>query len=134
MASDWSWCNCGVSPLAGVLVDACGWIAVVDSRINIDLQLESKIGPVELKITASVLEELNRINEMDNKSLLLDLLISRAEIVSGEGKHTDDELVDIAKNTGWPVLTVDRKLKARLHDANASVVEVTSSNSLRLLE
>ena len=121
-------------PLAGVLVDACGWIAVVDSRINIDLQLESMIGPVELKITASVLEELKRIDAMESKTLLLDLLISRAEIVSGNGKHTDDELIDIAKNTGWPVLTVDRGLKARLHDANASVIEVTGSNTLRLLE
>jgi len=121
-------------PLAGVLVDACGWIAVVDSRINIDLQLESMIGPVELKITASVLEELKRIDAMESKTLLLDLLISRAEIVSGNGKHTDDELIDLAKNTGWPVLTVDRRLKARLHDANASVIEVTGSNTLRLLE
>ncbi|MBN17643.1 MAG: hypothetical protein CMB37_05755 [Euryarchaeota archaeon] len=121
-------------PLAGVLVDACGWIAVVDSRINIDLQLESMIGPVELKITASVLEELKRIDAMESKTLLLDLLISRAEIVSGNGKHTDDELIDLAKNTGWPVLTVDRGLKARLHDANASVIEVTGSNTLRLLE
>ena len=121
-------------PLAGVLVDACGWIAVVDSRINIDLQLESMIGPVELKITASVLEELKRIDAMESKTLLLDLLISRAEIVSGNGNHTDDELIDLAKNTGWPVLTVDRGLKARLHDANASVIEVTGSNTLRLLE
>ena len=121
-------------PLAGVLVDACGWIAVVDSRINIDLQLESMIGPVELKITASVLEELKRIDAMESKTLLLDLLISRAEIVSGNGNHTDDELIDIAKNTGWPVLTVDRGLKTRLHDANASVIEVTGSNTLRLLE
>ncbi|MEC9090233.1 MAG: hypothetical protein VYC11_02570 [Candidatus Thermoplasmatota archaeon] len=120
--------------MAGVLVDACGWIAVVDSRINIDLQLESMIGPVELKITASVLEELKRIDAMESKTLLLDLLISRAEIVSGNGNHTDDELIDLAKNTGWPVLTVDRGLKARLHDANASVIEVTGSNTLRLLE
>ena len=41
--------------VAGVLVDACGWVAVVDARINIDLELESQIGPVEIKVTDLVL-------------------------------------------------------------------------------
>ncbi len=123
--------------LTGVLVDACGWVAVVDARINIDLELESQIGPVDLKVTNSVLEELNRLGGtgVGRRSLfLLGLLLERAEVVEGEGEHTDDELLNLATTNGWPVLTVDRALNARLHEANASVIEVHGSKTLRLIE
>ncbi|MCS5535438.1 MAG: hypothetical protein NZ802_06250, partial [Candidatus Poseidoniales archaeon] len=60
--------------MAGVLVDACGWVAVVDARINIDLDLEPQIGPVELKVTEAVLDELNHLAERESRALLLDLL------------------------------------------------------------
>ena len=120
--------------VAGVLVDACGWVAVVDARINIDLELETQIGPVDLKVTELVLEELNRLAEHESQSLLLDLLQERAEVVAGEGEHTDDELLNLATTNGWPVLTVDKALKARLHEANASVIEVHGYKTLRLIE
>ncbi len=120
--------------LAGVLVDACGWVAVVDARINIDLALESQVGPVELKITEAVLSELERLAEREGRGLLLDLLQERSEVVSGEGAHTDDELLHLATTEGWPVLTVDKTLKSRLHASNASVIEVHGSKALRLIE
>ena len=120
--------------VAGVLVDACGWVAVVDARINIDLELETQIGPVDLKVTDLVLEELNRLAEHESQSLLLDLLQDRAEVVAGEGEHTDDELLNLATTNGWPVLTVDKALKARLHEANASGIEVHGYKTLRLIE
>ena len=120
--------------VSGVLLDACGWVAVVDARINIDLELETQIGPVELKVTDLVLEELNRLAEHESQSLLLDLLQDRAEVVAGEGEHTDDELLNLATTNGWPVLTVDKALKARLHEANASVIEVHGYKTLRLIE
>lgn len=41
--------------MTGVIIDTCGWVAIVDARINIDLALEEKIGPVELKVTEAVL-------------------------------------------------------------------------------
>jgi len=117
-----------------VLVDACGWVAVVDARINIDLALETQVGPVELKITDAVLSELARLAERESRTLLLDLLQERTEIVSGEGEHTDDELLNLAITQNWPVLTVDKILKARLHEANASIIEVHGSKALRLIE
>ena len=121
-------------PVTGVLVDACGWVAVVDARINIDLELESQIGPVELKVTEAVLDELNHLAEREAQPLLLELLHDRGEIVTGEGEHTDDELLNLATTNSWPVLTVDKALKARLHEANASVIEVHGSKTLRLIE
>ena len=120
--------------VTGVLVDACGWVAVVDARINIDLELESQIGPVQLKVTEAVLDELNHLAEREAQPLLLELLHDRGEIVTGEGEHTDDELLNLATTNGWPVLTVDKALKARLHEANASVIEVHGSKTLRLIE
>ena len=117
-----------------MLVDACGWVAVVDAQINIDLALETQVGPVELKITDAVLRELARLAERESRALLLDLLQGRAEIVSGEGDHTDDELLNLSITQNWPVLTVDKMLKARLHEANASVIEVHGSKALRLIE
>ena len=120
--------------VTGVLVDACGWVAVVDARINIDLELESQIGPVELKVTEAVLDELNHLAEREAQPLLLELLHDRGEIVTGEGEHTDDELLNLATTNSWPVLTVDKALKTRLHEANASVIEVHGSKTLRLIE
>ena len=120
--------------LAGILVDACGWVAVVDARINIDLALESQVGPVELKVTEAVIGELERLSERESRPMLLDLLSERAEIVSGQGGHTDDELFHLSTTQGWPVLTVDKTLKIRLHNANASVIEVHDTNALRLIE
>ena len=45
-------------PVTGILVDTCGWVAVVEARINVDLALEQQLGPVEIKITQSVINEL----------------------------------------------------------------------------
>ncbi|MEE2747127.1 MAG: hypothetical protein VX473_01485 [Candidatus Thermoplasmatota archaeon] len=120
--------------MTGILVDACGWVAIVDARINIDLALESQVGPVELKVTEAVMGELERLAKRESRTMLLDLLGERAEIVSGDGKHTDDELINLSTSQGWPVLTVDKALKARLHNANASVIEVHGKNALRLIQ
>ena len=109
-------------------------MAEVDAIINIDLELESQIGPVEIKVTEAVLEELNHLAEREAGPLLLELLHDRGEIVTGEGEHTDDELLNLATTNSWPVLTVDKALKARLHEANASVIEVHGSKTLRLIE
>ena len=44
-----------------IIVDACGWVAVIDSGINIDLELEKIFGSFELILLESVLEDLNEI-------------------------------------------------------------------------
>ena len=123
-----------MKPVIGVLIDTCGWVAVVDARINIDLALEQQLGPIEMKITQSVMNELERLAEQESQNLLLSILTERAELVSGEGEHTDDELLNLATKHHWPVLTVDKNLKNRLYNANASVIEVHGSKTLRFIE
>lgn len=121
-------------PVAGVLVDACGWIALVDARIHLDNALADQVGPVDLKVTPAVLEELDRVAARESRPLLLDLLRERAELVGGAEGHADDELIELASTHGWPVLTVDRALKGRLHAANLAVIEVVGGKTLRTID
>ena len=121
-------------PVTNVLIDTCGWVAVVEARINIDLALQSQLGIIEIKVTQSVMDELEHLATKDSRNLLLDLLNERGELVSGEGEHTDDELLNLAVSNQWPVLTVDKDLKNRLFNANASVIEVHGSKMLRFIE
>ena len=120
-------------PMVGVLVDACGWVSLVDAGLNLDISLNETIGEAELKVTDSVRRELDSLAG-SRGGLLLDLLYSRAELVKSEEGHTDTNLVEISIETGWPVLTVDRGLKRKLVERGCSFIEVTSGPSLRLVE
>ena len=119
--------------MVGVLVDACGWVSLVDAGLNLDISLNETIGEAELKVTDSVRKELDSLAG-SRGGLLLDLLYSRAEFVKSEEGHTDTNLVEISIETGWPVLTVDRGLKRKLLERGCSFIEVTSGPSLRLVE
>ena len=119
--------------MVGVLVDACGWVSLVDAGLNLDISLNEAIGEAELKITDSVRRELDSLAG-SRGGLLLDLLYSRAEFVKSDEGHTDTNLVEISIRTSWPVLTVDRGLKRKLVEKGCSFIEVTSGPSLRLVE
>ena len=119
-------------PMVGVLVDACGWVSLVDAGLNMDISLNETVGEAELKITESVRRELDSLSD-SRGGLLLDLLYSRAEVVKSDEGHTDTNLVEISIETGWPVLTVDRGLKRKLVERGCSFIEVTSGPSLRLV-
>ena len=119
--------------MVGVLVDACGWVSLVDAGLNLDISLNEAIGEAELKITDSVRRELDSLAG-SRGGLLLDLLYSRAEFVKSDEGHTDTNLIEISIRTGWPVLTVDRGLKRKLVEKGCSFIEVTSGPSLRLVE
>ncbi len=119
--------------MVGVLVDACGWVSLVDAGLNLDISLNETVGEAELKITDSVRKELESLSS-SRSGLLLDLLYSRAELVKSDEGHTDTSLLEISVKTGWPVLTVDRGLKRKLVERGCSFIEVTSGPSLRLVE
>ena len=119
--------------MVGVLVDACGWVSLVDAGLNLDISLNETIGGADLKVTDSVKRELDALAG-SRGGLLLDLLYSRAEFVKSEEGHTDTNLVELSIEMGWPVLTVDRGLKRKLVERGCSFIEVTSGPSLRLVE
>ena len=121
--------------LSGLIIDACGWAALVDARLNLDVAMAPIIGSPKLLVLDSVAGELESLSNK-RSGLLLDLLEQRSERMPDiEGmKHTDDMLVKVSVDSGWPVLTVDKRLKERLVSAGGSYIEVTSGYSLRLVD
>ena len=118
----------------GVLVDACGWAALIDADLNIDSVMTDILGEFEFKVIESVNDELQRV-PLKRRKLSLKLLEIKCEIVPDieNMSHTDDMLVNISLEKSWPVLTVDKELKERLIKSGGSYIEVTSSRNLRII-
>ena len=116
-----------------VLVDACGWVAMMDGGLNLDEAMKNVVGKADLIVLDSVQNELELLSQR-KKGLLLELLVNRSDRVPDiEGmSHPDEMLVQMSTANGWPVLTVDRQLKERLIVSGGSYIEVTSGRSLRL--
>ena len=121
--------------MVGVLVDACGWVALVEARLNLDSSMRDVVGSADLKLLECVDEELEFISA-NQKGLLMDLLRDRSEIVQDlEGlRHPDEMLIRLSSQKGWPVLTVDKDLKRLLIEKGGSYIEVASGRFLRLVE
>ncbi len=121
--------------MVGVLVDACGWVALVEARLNLDSSMEDVVGTAELKLLECVDKEIESVSTKQ-KGLLLELLRNRCEVLHDlEGmRHPDEMLISLSSQNGWPVLTVDTDLKRLLIEQGGSYIEVTSGRYLRLVE
>ena len=119
------------------MVDSCGWIALIDAEINIDTAFLEIFGKYEFVVIDSVWAELEKIQEKStSKKLLLVILKNKSTILNlleSGGKHTDDILLELSMKNHWPVLTVDRKLKKRLHENNCKVIQVVGSKKIELI-
>ena len=120
-----------------IIVDSCGWVAIIDANINFELELERMFGSFDLILLDSVDNELQNL-DLDRprrKSLLLDMLRNKSTSVSSNiSSHTDDYIFDLASKGSYSVLTIDKILKKRLYQSGISVIEVAKSNHLRLIE
>ena len=121
--------------MVGVLVDACGWVALMDADLNLDDAMSGVVGQADLKLLECVHLELSQLSQ-SRKGFLLSLLESRCEMISDlDGlAHPDEMLIALSGSRGWPVLTVDRVLKESLVSSGGSYIEVTSGRFLRLVE
>ena len=120
-----------------IIIDACGWVAVIDSGINIDIELEKIFGSFQLILLDSVLYELKEIEKerTKRKTLLISMLEKKSnKIDSEEFTHTDDQIFSISEQLGYAVLTVDKELKKRLYQSSIKVIEVNKNNHLKILE
>ena len=120
-----------------VLIDACGWVAVVEAGINIDIALAELIGPTEICVFPTVKKEIEMIAKHGGDSMLLPLLNAKATIIKADvesGSHPDDQLFDLSLKRKWRILTIDKYLKHRLADAGLSWIEVQGRKRLVLLE
>ena len=122
-----------------VLLDACGWAAVIDSGMNIDTEIGRVFGPAQLVLLDCVKEEIEQLNHQRprNKNLLLPLLEKKTEPIEALGadsSHPDDQLVSLANELRIPVLTVDVDLKRRLYELGIPILEVTQNQRLQLVD
>jgi rRNA-processing protein FCF1 len=122
-----------------IIVDACGWVAVIDAGINIDDALLKLLGPSQLLLLPDVENELEELNSKRSKkkSLLLQLLKAKTVMIDApenSGNHPDDQILLLAKNEGFSVLTVDTDLKRRLFDSGVRIIEVAKNKRLNLID
>ncbi|CAI8388293.1 MAG: Uncharacterised protein [Euryarchaeota archaeon UBA443] len=121
--------------MGDVLIDACGWVALIDGSFNIDLALSKIVGPPHFILIDLVLEELEEIeeNRPRGKNLMLDLLLQRSTLVEHKAMHTDDALLEIANEQNIPLLTVDANLKRRSLENGIGILEVVKGKNIRLI-
>ncbi len=121
--------------MGDVLIDACGWVALIDGSFNIDVALSNLVGPPHFILIDLVQEELEEIeaNRPRGKKLMLDLLQQRSTYVEHPTMHTDDALIEIADQRGIPILTVDANLKRRALGKGIAILEVVKGKNIRLV-
>ena len=122
-----------------IIIDACGWVAIIDAGINFEIELEHLFGNFELITLPEVTGELENLNlnRARKNSLLLELLAKKStqiDYFSNDLRHTDDIIYDLAVNRKLAVLTVDKDLKMRLLKSGIDVIEVVQNNHLNLIE
>ena len=121
--------------MGDVLIDACGWVALIDGEFNIDTALSQIVGPPHFILLDLVLEELEGIESERprGKKLMLDLLLQRSTQIEHPTMHTDDALLEIASSLNIPILTVDSQLKRQSFENGIGIIEVLQGKNIRLI-
>ena len=121
--------------MGDVLIDACGWVALIDGAFNIDASLSQLVGPPQFILVDLVLDELETIESSRprGKRLMLDPLLQRSTMIDSEPIHTDDMLLQIAIERDIPILTIDSDLKRRSLDAGVGILEIVKGKNIRFV-
>ena len=121
--------------MGDVLIDACGWVALVDASINIDIALSKVIGPPHFILLDMVLKELEELDagRPHSRNLILDLLRQRSTLIEHSAMHTDDALLEVAVQRNIPILTVDAEMKRRTLESGLGVLEIVKGKKVRLV-
>ena len=121
--------------MGDVLIDACGWVALIDGEFNIDTALSQIIGPPHFILLDLVLEEQEGIESERprGKKLMLDLLLQRSTQIEHPTMHTDNALLEVASSLNIPILTVDSQLKRQSFENGIGIIEVLQGKNIRLI-
>lgn len=121
--------------MGDVLIDACGWVALIEGSFNIDVALSNLVGPPQFILIDLVQRELEELDATRprGKKLMLDILMQRSISIEYPTMHTDDALLEIALERGIPLLTVDANLKRRALEKGIGILEVVKSKNIRLV-
>ena len=85
MEIDWSRNN-RVIFMHCVLVDTCGWVAVIEAGINIDHALLECVGTKQLAILPKIVSELESLND---RKLMIKMLLSKAIMLAVDMDQTN---------------------------------------------
>jgi len=121
--------------MGDVLIDACGWVALIDGSFNIDIALSKLVGPPQFILIDLIHDELQEL-EIDRprgKKLMLDLLLQRSSIIEHPEMHPDDALIEVALQLNIPILTVDANLKRRALEEGIGILEIVKGKNIRLV-
>ena len=121
--------------MGDVLIDACGWVALIDGSFNIDIALSKLIGPPQFILIDLILDELEELeaSRPRGKKLMLDLLLQRSSIIDHPDMHPDDALIEVALESKIPILSVDANLKRRALEQGIGILEIVKGKNIRLV-
>ena len=66
--------------MSSVLIDACGWVALVDARLNLDVAMASVAGSPRLLVLDSVAKELGQ-HQIDDKVMGIENTLTNAIVI-----------------------------------------------------
>ena len=91
-----------------LIIDACGWAAAVDAKVNLDHALLPLVGRPSWLVPVGVREELGALDRQ-RRGLLLPCSMNAALITDdSDHPHPDDQIVALATERQAATLTVDR--------------------------
>ena len=124
--------------MRNIIVDSCAWKAITMSSVNIDIELTKVFGNYSLITCQKVEFELEDIVDIKfaDKKLMMQLFNRKVSVVEFEtiSEHTDDQLLQLARENEGILFTVDKKLKERGMKNKIPLLEIVQSNHLRLIE
>ncbi len=103
-----------------LIVDTSSAIYVVKNKINLELAVRMASPDLYPVIPRCVMNELRGLSVKNTEAKVALSLFSGIEVVETEGKG-DSCIVELARKTGWPVLTNDRELTRELKSHNIRV-------------
>ena len=117
-----------------IILDTNALIAPFQFNFNLDLELSRIIPWAKPIIPSSVVKELKKLSMSGDWKIKAALkLTDNYDKVEVKGKG-DPSIIALAVKESWPVMTQDRRLRARLNDQGIAVVLVRDKGHLQLFE
>lgn len=113
-----------------VVCDTSFLIHLATHRIKNLSSLETEIGRIQFVVPDTVISELTRLSELDEKkTVALETLnfIKAYKVIKLGGDFVDDIVVSYIKKYGGVVATLDKELKSIIKKEGGSVISVANN-------
>lgn len=117
-----------------LILDANALLSPFEFGFNLDLEIERVAPGIKVLVPSSVLRELQVLVKKGDWRVKAALeLAGRYPCVDIKGKG-DAPIFNLAKETGWMVMTQDRKLRAALRKIGIPVLLIRGRGHLQVME